>query len=85
MAREEGVIMETTLSVTLIWALLQLLVVWFCTRLAARRQLDLKHYLELQAYLLRSGLDVSAHESQQEPLPAVPARHQLPPARVARA
>jgi hypothetical protein len=69
-----------------VWVLLQLLFVWFCARLAAVRELDMKDYLELQAYLVRNELDVSAHEQQQQQqsLPVASTRHHLP-AGIARA
>jgi hypothetical protein len=77
--------MAATLYATAMWVLLQLLFVWFCARLAAVRELDVKDYLELQTHLLRNVLDVSARESQQQSLPAVPSAHHPPPAGVARA
>jgi hypothetical protein len=82
---KRGVNMTAILYAIATWVLLQLLFVWFCARLAAVRELDVKDYLELQACLLRSGLEVSAHESQQQSLTVVPSRHHLPPAGVARA
>ncbi len=39
------------------WALLQVPVVWFCTRLAAVRELDHKDSRELQEYVARMALD----------------------------
>jgi hypothetical protein len=61
--------MNAILYAIVMWVLLQLLFVWFCVRLAAVRELDVKDYLELQAYLIRNGLDVSAHEPQQQSVP----------------
>lgn len=66
--------MNAILYVIATWVLLQPLVVWFCARLVAVRQLDAKDLLELQAYLLRCGPGVGEPERQQQPLPGLAAR-----------
>jgi uncharacterized membrane protein YccC len=76
--------MNAILYAIAMWALLQLLFVWFCARLAAVRELDVKDYLELRAYLVRRGVDPSEHEAEQLSLPVAPTRRQLP-AGIARA
>jgi uncharacterized membrane protein YccC len=82
---KRGMNMATILYAIATWVLLQLLFVWFCARLAAVREFDVKDYLELQAYLVRTGLDRSEHEAEQLSLPVAPTRRQLPPAGIARA
>jgi hypothetical protein len=51
--------MHAILYTIVMWVLLQLLVVWFCTRLVGVRELSLKDYLELQEHLVRRGVDMS--------------------------
>ncbi|HEV2944042.1 MAG TPA: hypothetical protein VGX26_02875 [Solirubrobacteraceae bacterium] len=67
------------------WVLLQLLFVWFCARVAAVRELDVKDYLELQNYLRRIGIQVDADEPSALPSPSAPIRRPVPPAEIARA
>lgn len=57
--------MNAILCAIAMWVLLQLLFVWFCTRLVEVRELDLNDYLELHAYLAGRTL-----ESASGPLPA---------------
>jgi len=80
-----GVNVHAILYAIVTWVLLQLLVVWFCARLAAVRELYVKDYLLLQEYLVRSGLDAHAHQPAPRPSPAGPPDHRVPPAGVARA
>jgi hypothetical protein len=77
--------MNTILSAIVMWTLVQLIFVWFCARFAAVRELELKHYLELQDYLVRSGLDPHAHEPLPVPSTAGATSRRIPPAGVARA
>jgi hypothetical protein len=52
--------MSAVLYALAMWVLLQLLVVWFSTRVVEMRESQLKSYLEMQDRLLRSGIDASA-------------------------
>jgi hypothetical protein len=81
----EGVNMGTILNVIVMWVLLQLLFIWFCTRLGAVRELEMKDFLELQEYIARAGLDAHAHESSPQPSPDAATHKYIPPAGVARA
>jgi hypothetical protein len=77
--------MNAILYVTATWVLLQVLFVWFCARLAAVRELDVKDYLELQNHLRRIGVHIDADEPSCVPSHSAPVRRPLPPAGVARA
>jgi hypothetical protein len=45
--QKRGVNMHAILYAIVMWVLLQVLLVWFCARLAAVRELDVKDYLQL--------------------------------------
>ncbi len=77
--------MNTILGAIVMWALMQLIFVWFCARFAAVRELELKDYMELQDYLVRRGLDVDAFESLPLASTAGTTPRRIPPAGVARA
>jgi hypothetical protein len=87
---KRGVDMNAILYAIATWVLLQLLFVWFCARLAAVRELDVKDYLELQSRLRHIGVHIDAHEPSSDepsslPSPSGPMRRSVPPAGVARA
>jgi hypothetical protein len=75
--------MNTILDVIVIWALSQILFIWFCARLVTVRELDMRDYRELEASLARRGLD--AHTDEPRPILDGPPPCRIPPAGVARA
>jgi hypothetical protein len=78
--------MTTIVNVIAMWVLLQLLVVWFCCRVGAARELDAKEaYRELQELLAREELNAYIHERLTGPSPDAPAQPGVAPAGVARA
>jgi len=84
-AFKEGVNMNAILYTIAMWVLAQLLFVWFCARFAAVKRLDLKDYLELREYVVRSGLDSPANERPALASVGTPIPKHVPPAGVARA
>jgi hypothetical protein len=83
---KEGVKMSTIVTVIVMWVLLQLLVVWFCGRVGAARELDAKKaYRELQESLAREELNAYIHERLTGSSPDAPTQPRVAPAGVARA
>ena len=82
---KEAVNMDTILYTIAMWVLVQLLVVWFCARVAAVRRLDMQAYLELRAYAGRVERDSPTGDRLALASTALPAPKPVPPAGVARA